>query len=249
MKRSLLPKEHGAWAQLGIPLVAALASGHPTLASALFAVSAVCAFLAHEPIRVVLGHRGTRARRLDGYRARLRALVLGSLAIATGVLALVLSPSGRPVAAVVLVASVSVMVLAWRNLDRTSIGEALAGAVLAGASAPVAAASGVAPGSALLVWGAWAFAFVVSTFAVRATTTKNVRERRVLHAGVLALVLLGIVAIARGLVIATLTAPMMLLALALVLARPSKKQVRRIGWALAASTAIMAIAIVAHNVT
>ena len=48
-QRSLAPKEHGAYAQLGLPLLAALLMGRPTLLSALLVVGFACALLAHEP--------------------------------------------------------------------------------------------------------------------------------------------------------------------------------------------------------
>src|SRR2546430_1648919 len=93
--RSLMPREHGAYGQLGLPVAVGLASGRPSVASILLAIAATCAFLAREPLRVALGHRGTKARRVDGVKAMRRALLLGALAAILGVLALVLAPAAR----------------------------------------------------------------------------------------------------------------------------------------------------------
>src|SRR5687767_8382553 len=49
------PKEHGAYGQLGFPLVTTLA--------------VVALFIAHEPLVVLLGRRGARIRREQGRRA------------------------------------------------------------------------------------------------------------------------------------------------------------------------------------
>jgi hypothetical protein len=172
--------------------------------------------------------------------------MLGVVAMISGTLGLVLAPSACFSGAIVLAAAVVVGVLAFRDQDKTSVGEAIAGAVLAGASAPVGAAMGIPTKTALVTWAIWAFAFVISTFAVRALTTKNANEKRALHAIVLALCSCAVAAIAAGIAIVTLAAPIVLVALALVLARPNVKYVRHVGWALAASTTITAIAIVVH---
>ena len=67
-RRSLWPREHGAYAQLAAPLLTALVIVRPTVAAALLALAACIAFLANEPLLVVLGHRGKRMREQDGRR-------------------------------------------------------------------------------------------------------------------------------------------------------------------------------------
>ena len=82
--RSLMPREHGAYGQLALPLLTALFSGRPTAAAFLYSTAAVFAFFAHEPLLVLLGQRGSRAFRELGARARLRLtlLVVGTLVVA-----------------------------------------------------------------------------------------------------------------------------------------------------------------------
>lgn len=245
--RSLLPREHGAWAQLGLPLVAAFASGRPSWAAMTFGIAAVCAFLAHEPVRVLLGHRGTKARRIDGARACLHALALGSISAIAGVTALVIAPPhARIVATLVLFACGIVAAIALRNWDRTTIGESVVAAALASASLPVAIASGVPAGEAMLAWCVWAFAFVLCTLAVRTLTSKSEHERRILHVMVLALATAGVVVIFLGAPMAIIATPVILLVLSIVMVRPHNRQLRRVGWAIAASTTIMAISFVIH---
>lgn len=57
----LHPKEHGAYAILGIPLVAALFVGTINAVVVLILVAAITGFMAHEPLMIALGRRGRRA--------------------------------------------------------------------------------------------------------------------------------------------------------------------------------------------
>src|SRR5437762_3573628 len=91
--RSLAPKEHGAYGQLGLPLVTGLAMGRPGVAAAALAVAAAAAFVAHEPLLILAGQRGTRARREEGPRAARRLAVLGAAAAISGGAGLALAPS------------------------------------------------------------------------------------------------------------------------------------------------------------
>jgi len=61
------PKEHGAYGQLVFPLATAFAIAGATAPALLTAIAVTAAFLAHEPLIVLLGRRGVRARR-DHFR-------------------------------------------------------------------------------------------------------------------------------------------------------------------------------------
>src|SRR3954452_18893302 len=65
----MFPKEHGAYGQLLFPIVTALAAGRPGTVASLLSIAALCAFLAHEPLLVLLGQRGPRAARDQRMRA------------------------------------------------------------------------------------------------------------------------------------------------------------------------------------
>ena len=73
----LKPKEHGAYAILGIPIVTALLVAGPQVAGVCVAIAAVAGFLAHEPMLVAVGHRGARAQRATPAARRRLALLLG----------------------------------------------------------------------------------------------------------------------------------------------------------------------------
>ncbi|MFW5947417.1 MAG: YwiC-like family protein, partial [Gemmatimonadota bacterium] len=56
----LMPREHGAYAQLGFPLVTGLVYSGGQPGAVAFAVAAVAFFLLHEPLAVRSGARGAR---------------------------------------------------------------------------------------------------------------------------------------------------------------------------------------------
>ncbi|HTM10325.1 MAG TPA: YwiC-like family protein, partial [Verrucomicrobiae bacterium] len=62
----LLPREHGAYAELGFTLSTGLALGDLTSAKILLAASLVLFFIVHEPLLILLGERGRR--RLDQFK-------------------------------------------------------------------------------------------------------------------------------------------------------------------------------------
>src|SRR6185503_1061213 len=120
VSRSLLPREHGAYVQLLAPLATALVARTPTWQAALLAIAAACAFLANEPLLVMLGHRGKRIRSSDGARAQRRLLGLGLVAIATGTIGLAASSLHvLAVAALVAAPGAITIVLAWRRAEKS----------------------------------------------------------------------------------------------------------------------------------
>lgn len=246
VKRSLMPREHGAYGQLGLPLAVALASGRPSLAAILLAIAAASAFFAHEPFRVALGHRGTKARRIDGPRALRRALVLGAVALAAGAAGLVLSPPARIGLLGIAPAILFAIALAARNRDRTTLGEVVASAALAGAGVPIAAASGVAVSEAIAAWLVWTLGFAMTTLGVRMVTTKSPRERALFPGLVMLLAVIGVAAFAFGITIAGAAAPLAVVAMVLVLTHPEAKHVRRVGWALMVTVLATGVFLVVH---
>jgi hypothetical protein len=246
VKRSLMPREHGAYGQLGLPLAVALASGRPSMAAILLAIAAASAFFAHEPVRVVLGHRGTKARRVDGARALHRALLFGAAAVGAGAAGLLLSPPARTAVLGVAPAIAVAVVLAACNADRTTLGEIVASTALAGASVPIAAASCVSVSEALAAWLVWSFGFAMTTLGVRMVTSKSPRERALLPGLVMLLAVAGVAAFARGITIAGAAAPLAAVALVLVLTHPEAKQVRRVGWALMVTVLATGVFLILH---
>ncbi|MEO1979106.1 MAG: YwiC-like family protein [Fuerstiella sp.] len=58
----LHPKEHGGYAIVGIPLVVALTIGGLNSVAVLTVIATIAGFVANEPLMVLLGRRGERAR-------------------------------------------------------------------------------------------------------------------------------------------------------------------------------------------
>ncbi len=167
--RSLLPKEHGAYAQLAFPLLTGLALSFPSPAALALGMAAVAFFLANEPVAVLLGTRGKRLKDGAGDRAKGRAALLLSLGAVLGLVgvwrggAAVWPELAFPVSAAILLIPV---VLAGRQ--KSLPGEIL---VITGFSTlllPLAAASGVPTLKAALAAGVWWLSFCLGTLEVHA---------------------------------------------------------------------------------
>ena len=74
-QRKMIPREHGAYAELLFPIVTVFLGGSPTTSTWLLAVGAIACFLANEPLLVLVGQRGNRTKREESDRAK-RALLL-----------------------------------------------------------------------------------------------------------------------------------------------------------------------------
>lgn len=251
--RSLAPREHGAYGQLFVPLVAALAMGRPSLGAIALTVAGTAVFFAHEPLLVMLGRRGDRARREDGRRARVRLFLLGSVAAIGGVAAIVSAPvSALLAASVPLVLGAFVGRLVTLGKEKTTAGELTAAAALAGVAVPVAIAGGVTASAAWGAWGAWTLAFGASTWAVRAVIAHQ-KARVALWRRVLPLVVAGAVGLGgavQGVVpwfCAAAAAPMILLALVIAAAPPHPRALKRVGWSLVGASVAAAAILVAGS--
>lgn len=232
--RSMLPREHGAWPQLLLPLATALVCW-PSVAAALLSLAAIAAFFAHEPALVLFGHRGSKASR-ERPRALRWALVsalvtIASLAVAWNLSSI--SNSGVALWVPALLAAL-LFVLARLRVERTDLGEALASVALSSAAWPVAVAGGATLAHGARVWFVFAVGFVAMTGAVRATLA-GPKKRDPRRSRWLSIVgVLVAVASARWCWGATLVAAA---SAGWLLAAPSSaKNIRRTGWSLAAGS-------------
>lgn len=235
-QRSLMPREHGAYGQLAMPLLAALASAKPTPAALLFAAAAVSAFLAHEPLLVVLAQRSARVRREEGGRARVRLVVLAMSALVLSGLALALAaPAARLAFAKPLVGAILLALLIWRKHERSAVGELLAACALSAAAIPVAVASGLSAAMADGAWGAFALGFGLLTFAVRRAIQFHKGSARG-DSGAWAVaglcLLSGCCLVQAPVSVAVAALPMGLLGCGVLLAPPHPRHLRRLGWML-----------------
>lgn len=178
--RSLWPREHGAYVQLAIPLIAAVVIA-PSVAGALIAIGAACAFLASEPLRVLTGLRGARMQQQARARASRRLTLTGGIAMIAGVTGLALAPpSALVVATILAILTVVIGLLAYQAAVATTPGEILVAVTLAGTGVPVALAGGLAINDALFLWSMWSVGFATMVVAVQHVLE---RHRRAVPSG------------------------------------------------------------------
>lgn len=249
----MLPREHGAYGQLLFPMATALAIGRPGAAAWALAAAAVCAFLAHEPLLVLLGQRGAKVRREQAAIAWRWFGATAVAAIVCGTVALALIP---PTARIAFVASavlaVGVIVAILGGHEHTAGGEILAAAMLSSLGCPLALAAGAPLPAAVTCAATFAAVFVAASVSVHAVIMYT-RQPPAFASRVVS----GLVAIAAIVCLAGLTEigyaeraglwatlPVIGVSIVLVIAPPSARHLRRVGWTLMGATTATAISLV-----
>ncbi|XXF77759.1 YwiC-like family protein [Myxococcaceae bacterium GXIMD 01537] len=249
--QGLLPREHGAYFQLGLPLATALAVTGATPAGLWLAGAAVAGFLAQEPLRVALGQRGARRATGDGARAwRWGALLAAVGLLCFGLGAASMEASARPYLALPLILGAEVALVVWNHQQRTASGEVLAALALGAWAVPVALAGGLEGQRALALWGTFGLTFGLATLAVHLLIVahkprSNRALLRLAGAGSVALVLGAAVAwsLSAGASLWGVAAllPAGLLGLGLCVALPSPRRLPAVGWSLAVASLLTAV--------
>jgi hypothetical protein len=254
----MFPKEHGAYGQVSLPLVAAFGVAGLSAAGALFAVTVIAGFLAHEPAFVLLGQRGTRARREQGRSAIywLAASVVVGTAAAVGALAL-MSPPVRWAVSVPLVPAILLAIVAAGGREKSWYGEVMASLAFAGTAVPIAMAGGASIETAMAVAIPFALLFVASTLAVRVVILQVRRggDRRAAAAtrraalllaggGAMALASAALRDVLPGSVLAA-AAPGLATAATVAANPPSPTHLRALGWTLVAVSIVTAVIVIA----
>jgi hypothetical protein len=244
-ERFLWPREHGAWAQMAMPLATGLLLGPARTAAAwLFTLAASLVFLAHEPGLVLLGTRGPRARLCQGALARRLLALLGIPALLCGAAAFALAPGpARWSAAAPALLGAATLWLASQRLEMTTAGELVVGAAMASALLPVAL-SGSAPSvrSALSASVAWTFSFAIAAVAVEAVLARGKPgaadrgRKNALRAGALWAVCAALPAAGLHRAVPVSLLPTALFAVVISLRPVGPTELRRLGWALVGST-------------
>jgi hypothetical protein len=223
MSLSLWPSEHGAYVQLGMPLLTGLALA-PSL-------------LAHEPVMLLSGARGRRAKARLEARARLRLGALLCLAVATAAAGAWLAPpSARLALALPGVAGLAVMTLIRRGAEKTIPGELLVAAALSAILLPLGLCGDHTPGLVATVTVGWWHIFSVQILAVHALKRGGwLKHFTVLTCG--GTILLSLLAAgASGYPSAALAlVPPAVAALAAVFSQPHPGRLKRAGWRFAAA--------------
>jgi hypothetical protein len=173
MDSRLFPREHGAYAQLGFPLLSGLLLGAPGPASWLFACCAALLFAANEPLILLLGGRGKRLQEELAITARRRLFLLGAVAAAGGIAALWMAPPHARWLALIPAAFASCLLpLVFSGRLKSLRGEAVAAAAFSSMHLPVAAAGGVA---GVMLWGPaviWFATTMVASLCVHAIKSR-----------------------------------------------------------------------------
>lgn len=255
----LLPKEHGAYAQLVFPLIAALAVTGPRASSVLLAVAIVAGFVLHEPLLVVLGKRGRRAQEEHGATAWRWLGGLAGVLVVAGRLALVRMPGRAPwLLLLPAMPAAVVFVSAWRGTEKqwtAQVGVALAFSLTV---VPICAAAGVPLAVSGAIAAVYAVNFVLGSLAVRAVVVRvrgggdpraSAAARRAVFTVALAAASTGAwFAVAGGaLPLPAILALLTGIALPVQLAcfPPAPSQLRRVGWTLVATSAAVTTLLVA----
>jgi hypothetical protein len=250
----VFPKEHGAYGQLLFPLMTALAVGRPGAAAFAFAAAAVFAFLAHEPLLVLMGQRGPRARQESGTRAIRWFAATGIAAAGLAVFAIATMPRVAQHAVIFCAALAAILlsVIATRR-EHTTAGEMLTACTLASLALPAALAAHTSHYVAVTCALVFAAAFVTGTVCVRAVITHTRRPPAYAAriAGALtATAAIAILAFFGAIGFASSIGPWAALpvcaaGVALVVKPPSARQLRIVGWTLVAATAAAAALLIA----
>jgi hypothetical protein len=244
---SLWPREHGAYAQLGFPLLTGLlySGGHPGAVA--FAVAAVALFLAHEPLAVLMGTRGVRLRDALVGPARRRLWALAGVAGVSLVVAVWLAPGRAWQGALVPgVLGLGLIPLFFTHRIKTLAGETVVAAALSASVLPLALSGPTTWGEAWVaaaVWFGAALPAIASVHAVKASHKGRPRARWLVPAAPGLAVLAGAAGIAAALVwpfpavraLAVLPPASAVLGVAVI--RPHPRHLKRIGWAMVAADA------------
>jgi hypothetical protein len=164
----LLPKEHGAYGQMAFPLITSLLAFGLTTASLLWVLAVVGAFVAHEPLLVLLGRRGQRLRRDRGRQASLVfAVVSIGTVVAAGLALWQAPPHVHRTFLLPLLPAGLVAVAVVKGLEKSWHGEVAVAATFSLAAVPAAMSAGADMRSAFAISTTFLVLFVAGTLAVR----------------------------------------------------------------------------------
>jgi hypothetical protein len=255
----MIPREHGAYAELLFPIITVFLGGLPTTSTWLLGFAAIACFLANEPLLIVVGQRGSRAKREEGDRAQRALLVLTSFALVAGISGLVLAPRPAQFTVVLpLLMGATLVMLAIQGLERSLFGEALAAAALSSVAIPLGLSAGLGLTAALAVALIWAVSALLGTSVVRLTVArtkaKSDHDFRVVSVKRTALIVVCVAVIGVGVAapfgsrvglwVLAAAVPVALVVLIMAALRPTARRLRLMGWSLVAANLLSLIAVV-----
>ncbi len=246
MLKALLPREHGAYAEILLPLAAVLMAGEISGAAALLTMAALCGFLAHEPMSVLLGRRGERKRvELESEATSLLALLVVVGAVSAAVVlwqgdlllrAAILAPLG--------LVAWSILLLTFGQ-ERTTAGEIVIATTLASSAIPIGVAAGLSLATSVAIALVWAIGAGLATATVRgiilaAKLTASWQPEAAIGAGVVVLASAAVLSTTGGAPVwlAPALCPLALLSVLLGAFRPRPARVRQVGWSFVAANLV-----------
>ena len=254
----LLPKEHGAYGQVTLPLVTALGAAGVSTAGLLLTAGAVAAFVAHEPAAILLGLRGARTSHEHGAAAMLCLAFCVGITTIAGVLSLfTIEREVRWSIAVPFAPAVLLGIATIRGREKSWYGELSAALAFAGLAVPVSMAAGASLNAAAAVAVPFALLFITSTLAVRTVILRvrgggNARAAAATRRSAFAVTAVGAACLVWLRAVEVLTAstlvastPGLLTALVITARPPQPTRLRTIGWTLVAVSVLTAVIVVA----
>jgi hypothetical protein len=240
-------------------MAAVFLGGLPGTSTWLLAIGAIAAFLANEPLLVLVGQRGTRTKREEGGRAKRALLIFTMFALGAGIAGLVLAP--RPAQISVLLSLLmggTLIMLAVQGLERSMFGEALAAATLSSVAIPLGLSARLSLTAALALALIWTVNALLGTSVVRLTVSRTkaktpdqIRAVRLKRAGLIVVCLVVIaVGVAApfgsrsGLWVLAAAVPAALAVLVVAALQPTARRLRLMGWSLVAANLLSLIAVV-----
>jgi hypothetical protein len=171
---TLLPREHGAYAELAFPLITGLAMTIPSLSSLALGASAVLFFLANESVAILLGVRGKRLQTQLGTPARARGRTLLGLGIALGLAGILgAGPSAWPEIILPVASGVLLIPTVLTGRQKTILGEILVVTAFSTLVLPLAIASGAETDRAWAAAFVWWVSFSLGTVEVHAIKARH----------------------------------------------------------------------------
>jgi YwiC-like protein len=259
VERKMVPREHGAYAELLFPIISVLLGGAPTTPTWLLATGAIASFLANEPLLVLLGQRGNRAKRAESNRAKRALLLFVLVALGAGVAGLLLSPAAVQYAVgLPLLLGGGLVMLAVQGLERSMVGEALAAATLSSTAIPLGLSARMGWTATLALALIWLLTSLLGTAVVRLTVARakikndgdrrRVRMKRGLLVSACVLVIaVGVAApygSRAGLWVLAAVLPVAVVVLGMAALEPTTRRLRLMGWSLVAANLCSLIAVV-----
>jgi hypothetical protein len=254
----LLPKEHGAYGQVAFPLATACVVAGLSIAGLLLAAAVIAGFLAHEPAAIVLGLRGSRARRELGVSATRWLFCCLATVIAAGLAtAVVIHPAVRWSLTIPAIPAAVLVIAMVRGREKSWYGETAAALAFAGVAVPLTMAAGASIDVAWIVAIPFALLFTTTTMAVRSVILRvrgggDIRaaaatRRATLTVAAASAVLVGALALTDRLAVSVLVAaaPGLLTAAIVAVRPPAATRLRSLGWSLVAVSTLTAAIVVA----